>query len=91
MKPKPVHNISVEGTASISLPDRINAVSIGNIVDVVSHEISKEAGATLHIATFRNGGSFHLLYLDDGTVKDIGGERINVTITEDDRIVICCL
>ena len=76
------------GDMGLTLSGPIQAVGIENIADVESHEISREAGATLHLIQFRGGGQFRFLYTDEGVIHACNGTPFNGSLSLDNRLVV---
>jgi hypothetical protein len=81
-------HISATGELDLTIHDPLNAIGIENITDLVSYEITHEAGAILHLIRFRSGGLFRFLCMDTGEIKELSGEGICWTLTEDHRILL---
>lgn len=84
----PSFQISPAGTLDITIPEPLDALSIANLAEVVSHEITQEAGATLHLIGFRNGGIFSLLWTDEGEIKELSGQGVAGQFTEDHQLLL---
>ena len=81
-------HVSADGEMDITIHDPINAIGIENIIDLVSHEITHEAGAALHLIRFRSGGLFRYLCTDGGEIKELSGNGLCWTLTQDNRIML---
>lgn len=80
--------VAADGTVVATVPGAITAIGLENLVDVVSHEITREAGLTLHLIRFRGGGQFRLFFGEDGTLHECGGTPCDFTITPDNRVIV---
>jgi hypothetical protein len=70
------------------VPGSLTGIAIDNIGDLLSHEIVREAGATLPVIRYLNGGVFRFLYTDEGAVKEFSGEHLGCTISEDNKVTL---
>jgi hypothetical protein len=77
-----------DGDLDLTITKPLNAIGIENILDLVSYELTHEAGATLHLIRFRSGGIFRFLCTDIGEIKELSGNRLCLTVTEDSRLLI---
>ena len=81
-------HFSAGGHLDLTIPEPLNAIGIENIVDLVSYEITHEAGATLHLIRFQSGGLFRYLCTDEGEIKELSGNGLCWTLTKDNRLLL---
>lgn len=84
----PHFHFTIDGSLDLAISEPLNAIGIENIVDLVSYEITHEAGATLHLIRFRSGGLFRYLCTDEGEIKELSGHGLCWTLTQDNRIML---
>ena len=81
-------HFSSDGNLDVTITKPLNAIGIENILDLVSYEITHEAGAILHLIRLRSGGLFRFLCTDEGEIKELSGNNLTLTLTEDSRLLL---
>jgi hypothetical protein len=72
--------IEEKGKIAVNFEEPINAISIENILDLLSHTISRSEAAISHDIQFSDGGSVHISYRPDGKLLKFASTRAEITI-----------
>lgn len=75
-----------DGSANVNF-ERIQKITIDNIVQVVSHRIMR-AEFTVHEIEFMNGGRCHLSYTAEGQLVNFSTNNLMVDINLEQDILI---
>lgn len=67
--------------------DKIEAVGIHNVADVVTHQVAEIAGSTSHYIRFHGGGELRFAYSHDGRLIELSASKISFSLSNDNELL----
>ncbi len=74
-----------ESDRGIEMKDMpIKAIGLTNLLDLAQIVMSKTSGRTMILGTFKDGGTFEIIYTDSGRLEELAGTQIHTQISTTD-------
>ncbi len=79
--------VAKDGSVVVNL-EKIEAIGVKTIIDVISHRIMRDEDSTIHQIEFVNSGTAKISYTHTGKLKSFECSNISTTLTPSSEIIL---